>query len=168
MTPTLQRLRASHQMRFLDSVARSTKLHDPWVSPPNTSDAFRKFVDKYSGDRHISYLAVTDDADLIGCINLNEIIRGSFQSAFLGYYGFVPFTGKGLMKLAMKLVLAEAFTTHGLHRLEANVQPNNERSMGLMQSLGFRREGYSPRYLRIGGKWCDHERYAITLEEWHK
>jgi ribosomal-protein-alanine N-acetyltransferase len=168
MTLSLQRLQTGHAIRFLDSVTSSVKLHDPWVSPPNTSDTFREYVEKYRWDRNISYMAVTDDADLIGCINLNEIVRGPFQSAFLGYYGFVPFTGKGLMKQAMKLVLAEAFTTHGLHRLEANIQPNNERSIGLVRSLGFRREGYSPRYLRIGGEWCDHERYAITVEEWNE
>jgi len=166
MTPSLQRLQSSHAAKFLESVARSAKLHHPWVSPPNTPDAFREFVERCGGDRFVSYVAANDNAELIGCINLNEIARGPFQSAFLGFYAFVPFDGKGLMQQAMKLVLAEAFTTHGLHRLQANVQPTNERSKGLVLSLGFRLEGYSPRYLKIGGQWCDHECYAITVEEW--
>ena len=167
MKLSLQRLEIAHATRFLESVARSTALHDRWVLPPSTPDAFRDFVAKYGGDSNISYVAVQEDADLIGCINLSEIVRGPFQSAFLGFYGFVPFAGKGLMKHALRLVLAEAFTTHALHRLEANVQPDNERSKGLVRSLGFRCEGYSRRYLKIGGQWCDHERYAITVEEWN-
>ncbi|MCI0363168.1 MAG: GNAT family N-acetyltransferase [Phycisphaerales bacterium] len=166
MILSLQRLEIAHAARFLDAVARSAKLHDPWVRPPNTPDAFREFVEKYRGDRNISYVAVTDDRDLVGCINLSEIIRGPLQSAFLGFYVFVPFEGQGLMKQSMCLVLDEAFTTHRLHRLEANIQPDNEPSKGLVRSLGFRREGFSPRYLKLGGEWRDHERYAITVEEW--
>ena len=158
---SLERVQLDHAMRFLESVARSTKLHIPWVSPPSTLDAFREFAEKQAGNRHISYLAVNKDSNLVGCINLNEIVRGPFQSAFLGFYVFAPLEGRGLMKQALKLVIAEAFTSHGLHRLEANVQPANERSKRLVQSLGFRHEGNSPRYLNIGGQsrpraLCNH------------
>jgi ribosomal-protein-alanine N-acetyltransferase len=55
---------------------------------------------------------------------------------------------------------------HGLHRVEANIQPDNLRSIHLVRSLGFRLEGHSPRYLRINGEWKDHDRYALTVEEW--
>jgi len=164
---SLERLEFSHAARFLESVARSTELHFPWIARPSTPDSFRKFVEKHRGERNISYVAVNDNDDLIGCINLSEIVRGSFQSAYLGFHAFVPFAGQGLMKQAMKLVLAQAFTTLGLHRLEANIQPNNEPSKRLVQSLGFRHEGYSPQYLKLGGQWCDHERFAITADVWH-
>jgi len=166
MTLSLQRLQPGHAKQFLEAVARSTPLHRLWVSPPSTPDGFLQFVERYSRDRNISYVALQDGGDLVGCINLNEIIRGAFQSAFLGFYAFVPFAGQGLMKQATRLVLKEAFTVLGLHRLEANIQPANERSKRLVQSLGFRLEGISPRYLNIGGQWCDHERYAITVEHW--
>jgi ribosomal-protein-alanine N-acetyltransferase len=162
----VQRLQLGHAERFLEGVAKSAPLHEPWVSPPSTLDAFSELVKKYSGHRNISYVAVQDESALVGCINLNEIVRGAFQSAFLGFYAFVPFAGQGLMKQAMRLVLKEAFTALGLHRLEANIQPANERSKRLVQSLGLRLEGFSPRYLNIGGRWRDHERYAITIEEW--
>ncbi len=167
MTLSLQRLQLGHAKQFLDAVARSAALHEPWVSPPSNMGAFCEFVEKRGGNRDISYVAVQDNLDLVGCVNLNEIVRGAFQSAFLGFYGFVPYAGQGLMKQAMRLVLVDAFTTLGLHRLEANVQPTNEQSKGLVKSLGFRREGYSLRYLQIDGQWCDHERYAITAEEWN-
>ena len=107
-----------------------------------------------------------NQAQLIGCININEIVRGAFQSAFLGYYAFLPHNGKGLMKQALALVVSEAFHQLQLHRLEANIQPSNVASIALVKSLGFRLEGYSKRYLKIDGEWRDHERYAITAEEW--
>jgi len=109
---------------------------------------------------------MASNGSLVGCINLNEIVRGALQSAYLGYYAFSPNQGKGLMKKALTAVVSRSFGIHALHRLEANIQPANERSIGLVTSLGFRLEGYSPRYLKIDGEWRDHERYAITSEEW--
>ena len=72
------------------------------------------------------------------------------------------------MSAALKLVLKNAFEEMKLHRIEANIQPGNERSIQLVKSNGFRKEGFSPRYLQIDGKWCDHERWAITYEDWDK
>ena len=164
---SIERIKADHAQRFLDAVARrQSGLTRPGSAPPSTLDAFREFVNRSDGDRRLSYVAVKDDADLVGCINLSEIVRGAFQSAYLGFYAFEPFAGQGLMREAIQLVLVEAFTTLSLHRLEANIQPANERSKRLVESLGFRREGFSPRYLKINGQWRDHERYAITAEEW--
>ncbi len=167
MSITLERLEHRHAPRFLAAVAKSRALHAHWVSPPQTPNAFRAYIEKYHSDRNISYVAAQATGDLVGCLNLSEIFRGSFQSAYLGFYAFVPFAGQGLMRQAMQLVLTEAFTTLGLHRLEANIQPTNARSKRLVESLGFRCEGFSPRYLQIAGLWRDHERYAITVEEWN-
>jgi ribosomal-protein-alanine N-acetyltransferase len=70
------------------------------------------------------------------------------------------------MTAGLRLVISRAFRTYGLHRLEANVQPDNLPSIAIVQRLGFRLEGYSPRYLRISGRWRDHERWALTVEDW--
>jgi ribosomal-protein-alanine N-acetyltransferase len=70
------------------------------------------------------------------------------------------------MRSALTGLITLAFSEHGLHRLEANIQPENERSCSLIESLGFRLEALSPRYLRIAGVWRDHKRYALTSEEW--
>lgn len=72
------------------------------------------------------------------------------------------------MRAGLESVIRLAFREYGLHRLEANIQPENRRSIELVQSLGFGLEGYSPRYLKIAGRWRDHERYALTTEEWKK
>jgi Acetyltransferase (GNAT) domain len=63
------------------------------------------------------------------------------------------------------IVVRHAFGALGLHRLEANIQPANRRSIRLVRRAGFRREGFSRRYLKIFGRWRDHERWAITAED---
>jgi ribosomal-protein-alanine N-acetyltransferase len=69
------------------------------------------------------------------------------------------------MREGLELVLRHGFETIRLHRLEANIQPENTRSIALVRSAGFRLEGLSLRYLKIGGRWRDHERWAITTED---
>jgi ribosomal-protein-alanine N-acetyltransferase len=103
---------------------------------------------------------------LVGVINVSEMVRGNFQSAYLGYYAFEPHSGRGLMRRGMALVINRAFGRLGLHRLEANIQPGNTASIELVRRLGFRREGYSPRYLKINRRWKDHERWALLAEDW--
>jgi [ribosomal protein S5]-alanine N-acetyltransferase len=70
------------------------------------------------------------------------------------------------MREGLALALDHAFSSLRLHRLEANIQPANTASIQLVKSLGFRLEGVSPRYLKIRGRWRDHERWAILREEW--
>ena len=154
-----------HQDRWLAAVARSKELHHPWVSPASSPWQFSQRLKRYRGGNNISLLAVDENNELVSCINLNEIVRGAFQSAYVGYFAFEPHAGKGLMQKAMKLVIDYAFNELNLHRLEANIQPSNTRSINLIKSLGFRHEGFSPRYLKIEGDWRDHERFAITVED---
>ena len=97
----------------------------------------------------------------MGVINLSEIVLGAFRSAYLGYYAFAGFERQGLMREGLRAAVRYAFRTLKLHRLEANIQPANAASLALARSCGFSREGFSPRYLKIGGRWRDHERWAI-------
>ena len=147
----------------------SIALHEPWVSPCRDRDAFEAYRAACDGERKIGFIArERASGAIIGVVNASEIVRGAFQSAYLGYYGMAGFEGRGLMREALALVIAECFGPLGLHRLEANIQPANRRSLALVQALGFRNEGFSPRYLKIGGEWRDHERWAILAEEWRR
>jgi len=93
--------------------------------------------------------------------NLSNIVRGLFQSGYLGYYAFAGYERRGYMTQGLEAVVRHAFKTLKLHRLEANIQPGNVASIALVRACGFEKEGYSPRYLKIGGRWRDHERWAI-------
>jgi ribosomal-protein-alanine N-acetyltransferase len=106
------------------------------------------------------------DRTLVGAINLTEIVRGKFQSGYLGYYIGAAYARKGYMTEALQLMLAFVFRRLRLHRVEANIQPGNRASIRLVKRAGFRREGYSRRYLKIAGRWRDHERWALLVEDW--
>ncbi len=151
---------------FLEMVRESRDLHRPWTYPPERPDQFDDLVSRTVRDDFACLAAVlVEDGDLVGVFTISQIVRGFFQSAYLGYYAGARHAGKGLMSEAMVLVLDLAFGPLSLHRLEANIQPGNAPSIALARRAGFRLEGYSPRYLLIGGRWRDHERYAITADE---
>lgn len=106
------------------------------------------------------------DNAIVGTINLSQIFRKAFQNAYLGYMLGVKFTGNRYMTEAIELILRFVFLDLKLHRVEANVQPSNKPSIAVLQRTGFAREGFSRRYLKIGGRWRDHERWAIIKDDW--
>lgn len=162
----LERPSATSLREFLAAVRRSRRLHDRWVSPPATPAAYRAYLGRLRRATHVGYLVrLYGSGELVGVVNVNEIVRGAFRSGYLGYYAFAPYDGRGLMTEGLSLVVRDAFRRLGLHRLEANIQPANEASRRLVRRLGFRREGFSPRYLKIQGRWRDHERWAILADE---
>jgi [ribosomal protein S5]-alanine N-acetyltransferase len=147
---------------FLALMQASRSLHEPWISPPLTSRAFDAYLTRMNRNDHEGLVVFRRDHPVIvGVINLNNIVRGSFLNASLGYYAGLPYAGNGYMTSGLKAAVRYAFDGMGLHRLEANIQPNNARSINLVKRCGFVNEGFSPRFLYIDGAWRDHERWAI-------
>jgi [ribosomal protein S5]-alanine N-acetyltransferase len=160
---------------FLTAVESSKRLHRLWVEPPSTPSRFASYVRRFSGprsrdSRHATHVGVVvcrrEDNAPVGVFNFSEIVRGAFQSAYLGYYGFAEHAGQGYMSEGLALVLRIGFGTLRLHRIEVNVQPANTRSISLVRRGGFTREGYSRHYVKIAGRWRDHERWALLAEDW--
>jgi ribosomal-protein-alanine N-acetyltransferase len=116
------------------------------------------------------------DHDIVGKVNVTDAVRGRFQSAAMGYDAYDPYTGRGLFAEGLRLVVDLALAREtaggmGLHRVQAVVQPGNVRSAGLLRSLGFQREGFSPRMLWVPGvdgqdAWRDHVSYAVLRDDW--
>jgi [ribosomal protein S5]-alanine N-acetyltransferase len=147
---------------FLALMLVSRDLHEPWISPPLTPRAFDAYLKRTSRDDHDGLLVCRRDTDaIVGVINLNNIVRGSFLNASLGYYVGLPYTGQGFMTEGLRVAVQFAFENLGLHRLEANIQPNNAPSINLVKRCGFENEGFSRHFLYIAGAWRDHERWAI-------
>jgi ribosomal-protein-alanine N-acetyltransferase len=165
MTVRVVRLGRDDAPQLFAAVIRSRELHLTWVDPPASEHELRATLAQPDVAR-LAYGVRTAADELAGVVNLTSIIRGPFQSCFLSYYALVPHEGRGLMRAGLAQVLGLAFGEHELHRVEANIQPGNVRSARLVRCLGFRLEGHSPRYLRIGGEWRDHDHYALTTEEW--
>lgn len=152
---------------FLSMTHQSKQFHAPWVKAPLTQDEFNQYLQRCRQDNQKSYWVYLEK-ELVGVFNISEIVRGCFQSAYLGFYAFESHANKGLMSQGLKLILKTIFTELDLHRIEANIQPSNYASIQLVQRNGFRKEGYSPRYLKINDQWCDHERWAMTIEDWRE
>ncbi len=158
---------ARFESEFLAASRRSRLLHGGFARPPSNPREFRAFLRRMRGDEHAGHFVIERETGaLVGVVNLNDIVRGSFQSAHLGYYAFSPFAGHGYMTAGLSAVLRRAFGELSLHRVEANIQPDNQDSIGLARRLGFQKEGLSPRYLKVGGRWRDHERWALLAEQW--
>ena len=163
----LRVLTREDRQEFLALARESRRLHQPWTYPPERSDQFEDLYARSRRDDFVCLLAcpVDDERAIVGVFTVSQIVRGAFQSAYLGYYAHERYAGQGLMREAMEQLLDHAFGPLALHRLEANIQPGNQPSIALARGAGFRLEGFSPRYLLIGGQWRDHERYAITADE---
>lgn len=158
---------------FLAAVRASRALHGPWTKPPHTKARYEAFVGRFAppggAATQAGYLVLRkEDHALLGVFNFSEIVRGAFRSTYLGYMGFLPYAGQGYMTEGMALALDVAFRKLGLHRVEVNIQPSNARSLALARRIGFTREGFSRRYVKIAGRWRDHERYAMLAEDWAK
>jgi ribosomal-protein-alanine N-acetyltransferase len=152
---------------FISLMRASRTFHSPWATAPTDDERFAAYLaDARRADFEALLLCRTEGDAIMGFFNLSQIVRRGFQSAYLGYAVGKPFAGQGYMREGLELVLRHAFTTLRLHRIEANIQPANSSSLALARGAGFRREGFSPRYLKIGGRWRDHERWAILAEEW--
>ncbi len=172
-TATLPKIRLvpaslRHEAAFLAAARRSRELHHPWSSAPTTPARFRRYLKSTRRGADAGYFILSAAGELTGVVNLSEVVRGPFRSAYLGYYAFAPHQGRGYMTAGLAAVVKAAFREMKLHRLEANIQPGNKASIALVKRLGFRREGFSERYLKLGGRWRDHERWAITVERWKR
>ena len=124
----------------------SIGLHEPWVSPCRDQASFLGYLARCDGDRSIGFIArERESGRIVGVVNLSEIVRGFFQSAYMGYYGMAGMNGRGLMGEAVGLRVTHAFHGLGLHRLEANIQPGNEPSRALAQATRLPSGGLSRR-----------------------
>lgn len=156
---------------------RNREAHAPW-NPPAPEGLFsvegqlerlaRSAAAADAGAQIDWWLVATDQpANVLGKITLSQIARGSFQNAMLGYAIDKAHEGRGLMREALLAALADAFGPRvHLHRIQANVRPENTRSLALLDRLGFEREGLAREYLYIDGAWRDHVMTALRHPDW--
>lgn len=161
---------------YRDAVTRSAKrLADYAVPDPTNFPAILRAQGASYRTFLIHALEPGGDHGLVGRVNVTNVVLGSFRSATMGYDAYDPYAGRGLFVEGLELVVGLIFDDEpqgmGLHRVEANIQPTNSRSAGLVRSLGFVHEGFSRDYLHIPGPdgrrdWRDHDRYAMLATDW--
>jgi ribosomal-protein-alanine N-acetyltransferase len=166
-TVHIRHLKASDEKNFMAHIRRSRELHRSWVQVPTSAKAFQRYVQEMNTADDQAYVAIrTDTQEMVGVVELQDIFRGDFQNAYLIYYGFAEQLQQGFMQNAVEQVITKAFGQMKLHRLEANVQPDNLASIALLKACGFEKEGLSPKFLRKNGEWRDHERWALLNDRY--
>ena len=161
----IQRAKRGEAAELIAANLADRDYHHPWVKPFTDQAGFELwFADQQTG-ASVALIARTLKGELVGTFNISQIFLRGLRSAYLGYYGYRQTAGRGLMGQALSLVTRYAFEEIGLHRIEANVQPGNTRSRGLIERAGFKQEGFSPRYLMVDGDWRDHERWALLADD---
>ena len=158
---------AADQHSFITLMEESKAFHRKWASAPTDPDRFAAYLlDSSRPDFEARLVCRREDDAILGFFNISQITRGQLQSAYLGYAAAERYAGQGYMREAIQQVLELAFVQLRLHRLEANIQPGNHASIALARGAGFSHEGFSPRYLKISGRWRDHERWALLADDW--
>jgi len=112
----------------------------------------------------ILYIFKKGENKVIGCVKLNNIVYGVFLSCFAGYMLDKDELNKGYMTQALKKAVSIAFEELKLHRIEANIMPRNCASKRVVEKLGFVFEGTASKYLKINGRWEDHNHYVLLNE----
>jgi ribosomal-protein-alanine N-acetyltransferase len=159
MKAAIRPVAAADEAACIAAARASRRLHRPWVTAPDGAEAFARYLARFDGAAHHGFV-VEAAGQLAGAIHLTHVVMGALRSGYLGYYAFAGFEGRGLMTQGLNAVVRHAFNNLGLHRVEANIQPGNAASIALAKRCGFSLEGYSPKYLKIAGRWRDHERWA--------
>lgn len=137
--------------------------HTPWVIAFTDQAGFDHWFERSNSGPNVGLVAREQTTnELVGVININEIVRGPYQSAYLCCYGMRKWSGQGLMSQALRLAVAFAFRDLELHRLEVMIQPKNLPAIALARNLSFQQEGLSPRFLKLNGVWHDHQRWALV------
>ena len=158
----IRRVESRDRKQIVALAQESVSFHTPWISAPTTNQIFRLYIRRIRRDENEGFVCcLQETGTIVGVINLNNIIRSVNMSASIGYYAFSRYQGQGYMTEGLKKVVEIAFRDLGLHRLEAAIQPENNRSKELARRCGFEFEGISKRYLYMNGQWRDHERWAV-------
>lgn len=110
------------------------------------------------------FITMADSSKVIGILNFSQIILGPFKSCYVGYSLLEDKQGHGYLTEALKKGIEIMFGDYALHRIEGNVLPDNQKSINVLQNLGFVYEGTARHYLCINGKWQDHCHYTLLNE----
>lgn len=169
----LRPLALSDHAAWREARIRGTAWLQPWEAtvPPGSGGrpaTFRGMVRKLSKLARAGAampFAITVDGEFAGQVTVSNIVRGSAQFASIGYWIDPDYAGRGVVPLAVALVIDHCFFTAGLHRIEISIRPENANSLRVVEKLGIAEVGYAPRYLHIDGEWRDHRQFAITVEE---
>ncbi|RNE63627.1 GNAT family N-acetyltransferase [Cryobacterium tepidiphilum] len=168
----LRELRLSDASALAAAYVRNRHYLSPWepvrleefyTEAWQATDTAKRLGAREAGEGYPLGLFAGDD--LVGRFNLAGIVRGPFQSAGLGYWVDNAYAGRGLASATVQAIVETAREELGLHRIEASTLLHNVGSQRVLLKAGFQQIGMAPRYLKIAGKWQDHNLYQVVLHD---
>lgn len=153
---------------FVSSLKKSKKFHYPWIINKINLSFYQGYLLRFEKNSEGHFVCCLKTNSILGVINVNDISPGPEKTGFLGFYAFVQHARKGYMSEGMQLVIERSFNSMRLQRLEANIQPSNVASKNFINRLGFQQQWHSRRFLRVAGRWKDHERWTLEKQDWEK
>jgi ribosomal-protein-alanine N-acetyltransferase len=175
----LRPLRMRDAMAWTEVRVRNERWLSPWEGRPESQPP-ASWADRHTGVVYAAMLrnarrearagrslplAITYDGRFAGQVTASNVVRGAFDSASVGYWVDSAVAGRGVLPTALALLVDHCFQVVGLHRIEANIRPENTASRRVVEKLGFREEALHLRYLFIDGAWRDHLSFAVTRED---
>lgn len=162
-------LTADDESAFVALAAESLQFHRKWIKLPTESDEFKRYLSRFDDENAFFFVICDADSDfIVGFVSLTGIEREPYHRGRLGYGVFEQYAKMGYISAGLEHVIHLAFDSLELHRLEADIQPENDPSRWLVDKIGFTCEGTSREFIRINDEWIDHERWALTLDEWRR
>lgn len=158
----------NYQIRNKDFLKQYNPIHKENFYTLNIQEDIlaQNILDYENGNNYVFYIFLEKENLLIGKISLTNIVRGVFQSCFLGYSLDKDYLNKGYMSFAISLIVKFAFDNLRLHRIEANVMPRNKASLRVLEKNNFINEGLATKYLQINGIWEDHIHMVLLNENY--
>jgi ribosomal-protein-alanine N-acetyltransferase len=159
---TWQQLRGSH----VDWLGPWEATLPPGTQPPFASHRamVRSMIARAKSGQSMPF-AVTWEGAMVGLLTVNGITLGSSRNANIGYWIARTHAGRGIIPTAVALVCDHLFQVANLHRIEIAIRPDNERSLRVVEKLGFTKIGVAPSYLHIAGQWRDHVVFQLVADD---
>ena len=151
---------------FSDTLVTQYLMDEPPVTEYEQAREIIQFYSEAAGKtRNRWVMILKSNNQPIGTCGYHKWEKRYFR-AEIGYDLAPSFWGKGYMTEVLRVAISNGFERMGLNRIEALVYVGNDRSIRLLQRLGFEQEGMLRDYFCLDGKFHDHYLFALLKREW--
>lgn len=170
---TVRPLRIRDQVSWARVRSANAQWLEPWDAtfpdtgnrPPTSFVSMVLSLRSQAREGRTMPFAITYQGDFVGQLTVSGIVMGAARWAEMGYWIDQNVAGRSIMPISVALVCDHLFTAKRLHRIQIAIRPENERSLRVVEKLGFTEIGYAPRYLHINGEWADHRLFQLLAED---
>ena len=150
---------------FSDAEALRYWSSGPWLHPAQATDNIEQTLNSYTDGSALRLALVLPDGELIGTASLYAFDRRNHRCE-IGYMLARPHWGQRYMQEALAALIGYGFGALELHRIEADIHPDNIASGRILEGLQFRREGHLRERWFVSGEVSDSVIYGLLRSDW--